>query len=141
MLDGIFNGFELLPADSALVPAEMENYRSAINPEARSKVEQTLREELQEGNYVISPTKPTIISALGAVPKANSDDCSMPVGQVVNSYVPTLEKLHFQSIDDALKLVDSNFFLTKIDLRHAYRSVPVHPANCPALGLLTFSRG
>ncbi len=141
LLDGIINGFELLPADSTLVPAEMENYRSATNPEARPKVEQTLREELREGNYVISPTKPTIVSAIGAVPKANSDelrlihDCSMPKGQGVNSYVPTLEKLHFQSIDDAIKLVDRDYYLAKIDLRHAYRSVPVHPANCPALGL------
>ena len=119
----------------------MENYRSATNTEPRPKVEQTLRDELREGNYVISPTKPTIVSAIGAVPKANSDelrlihDCSMPKGQGVNSYVPTLDKLHFQSIDDAIKLVDREFYLAKIDLRHAYRSVPVHPANCPALGL------
>ena len=146
LLDGILNGFQLIPADSSLSPAEMENYRSATEPPARAKVEATLREELEEGNYVISPSKPTIVSALGAVPKSNSDelrlihDCSMSKGQGVNSYVPTLDKLHFQTIDDAVKLVTPECYLARINLRHAYRSVPIHPANYPATGLKwTFS--
>ena len=141
LLDGIINGFELIPADSTLSPAEMDNYSSSTKPEARDKVEQTLREEIAEGNYIITPTRPTIISALSAVPKAGSDelrlihDCSMPVGKGVNSYVPSLDKLHFQTIDDAVKLVDKEFYLAKIDLRHAYRSVPIHPSNYAATGL------
>ena len=146
LLDGINNGFQLLPANATLLPAEMENYRSATAPEARSKVEATLREELAEGNYVLSPSKPTIVSALGTVPKPNSDelrlihDCSMPKGAGVNSYVPTIDKLHFQTIDDAIKLVDQGYFLAKIDLRHAYRSVPIHPSNYDAMGIKwTFS--
>ena len=59
----------------------------------------------------------------------------MPKGLGVNSYVPSLDKLHFQTIDDAIKLVDEGYFLAKIDLRHAYRSVPIHPSNFPATGL------
>ena len=34
LIDGITNGFELIPADSALAPAEMDNYISATNPSA-----------------------------------------------------------------------------------------------------------
>ena len=146
LLDGIINGFELIPADSTLSPAEMDNYSSSTKPEARDKVEQTLREEIAEGNYIITHTRPTIISALSDVPKAGSDelrlihDCSMPVGKGVNSYVPSLDKLHFQTIDDAVQLVDKEFYLAKIDLRHAYRSVPIHPSNYAATGLKwTFS--
>eukprot|EP00112_Aurelia_sp_Birch-Aquarium-sp1_P008872 Seg199.7 transcript_id=Seg199.7/GoldUCD/mRNA.D3Y31 product="hypothetical protein" protein_id=Seg199.7/GoldUCD/D3Y31 len=88
LLDGIINGFELIPADSPLSPAEMDNYSSSTKPEARDKVEQTLREEIAEGNYNITPTKPTIVSAISAVPKADSQelrlihDCSMPAGNV-----------------------------------------------------------
>ena len=146
LLDGIINGFELIPADSTLSPAEMDNYSSSTKPDARDKVEQTLQEEIGEGNYVITPNRPTIVSALSAVPKAGSQelrlihDCSMPAGRGVNSYVPSLDKFHFQTIDDAVKLVDTEYYLAKIDLRHAYRSVPIHPSNYPATGLKwTFS--
>ena len=85
--DGIINGFELIPADSTLSPAEMDNYSSSTKPDARDKVEQTLQEEIAEGNYVITSNRPTIVSALSAVPKAGSQelrlihDCSMPAGR------------------------------------------------------------
>ena len=146
LLKGIINGFELIPADSTLSPAEMDNYSSSTKPDARDKVEQTLLEEIAEGNYIITPQKPTIVSALSAVPKAGSQevllihDCSMPVGRGVNSYVPSLDKFRFQTIDDAVKLVDKDYYLAKIDLRHAYQSVPIYPSNYPVTGLKwTFS--
>ena len=125
LIDGITNGFELIPADSALAPAEMDNYISVTNPSARAKVEQTIREEIWEGNYVVTQSKPTLVSALGAVLKPDSDklrlihDCSMPPSKGVNSYVPNIDKLRFQTIDDAIKLLDKGYFLAKIDLRHA----------------------
>ena len=68
LLEGIINGFELIPADSTLSPAEMDNHSSSTKPEARDKVEQTLPEEIAEGNYVVTPKKPTIASAISAVP-------------------------------------------------------------------------
>eukprot|EP00795_Rhopilema_esculentum_P008469 gene8469-14460_t len=49
LLEGIIHGFELIPADSPLSPAEMDNYRSSTNPEARDKVEYNLKEEIAEG--------------------------------------------------------------------------------------------
>ena len=86
LLYGIVNGFQLIPANSALAPAEMDNYRSSTKPEARAKVEETIRDEIHQGNYITTQEKPTIVSAIGAVSKANSDelrlihDCSMPEG-------------------------------------------------------------
>ena len=71
-LDGIINGFQLLPADSQLFPAKTDNYQSAVNPEARDEVEQTILQEIEEGNYCISSSKPTIVSALRAIPKPDS---------------------------------------------------------------------
>ena len=140
LLDGVVNGFQLLPADAKLCPAEMDNYNSAISPSSKEKVEATILEELEAGNYIISPEKPVIVSALGAVPKPDSEDlrlihdCSMPPGLGVNSYID-IEKQSFQTLDDACRLIGKDFFIAKIDLRHAYRSVPVHPANREALGL------
>ena len=59
----------------------------------------------------------------------------MPAGKGVNSYVPSLDKFHFQTIDDAVKLVDKDYYFAKIDIRHACKSVPIHPSNYPATGL------
>ena len=104
-------------------------------------MEHTIREEIREGNYVVTKSKPIIVSAIGAVPKPDSDefglihDCSMPKGKGVNSYAPHIDKLCFQSIDDAIKLIDKGYYLAKIDLRHAYRSVPIYPSNYAATGL------
>ena len=118
----------------------MNNYASTTNPLAREKVEATLLEELQAGNYVVTSSKPRIVSALGAVPKPDSEDlrlihdCSMPPGKGVNSYID-IEKQTFQTIDSAVKMIEPGCYMAKIDLRHAYRSVPVHPANHTALGL------
>lgn len=76
-----------------------ENYQSAINPVNRGKVEDTIRDEIRQGNYVVSAIKPRIASALGAIPKAESSelrlihDCSRPHGQAVNDYITTHFKL------------------------------------------------
>ena len=109
LLDSILNGFQLIPASSTLAPAEMDNYGSSTKPEVRAKVERTIQEDLQERSYSVTHSQPTIAGAIGAVAKANSDerrlihDCSMPEGLGVNSYVLSRVKLHFQTIDDAIK--------------------------------------
>lgn len=118
----------------------MENYKSATNPVNKPKVEETIRNEIMHGNYVISATKPRIISALGAIPKPESSeirlihDCSRPHGQAVNDYIET-SSLKFQTLDDAIKLLRPNYYMAKIDLRHAYRSVPINPLNYQFTGL------
>lgn len=124
----------------------MHNYFSTVNSLAFDKVETIIKEEISAGNYKIWPSKPVIISALGAVPKADSEDlrlihdCSMPPGLGVNSYID-IEKQKFQTLDDAARLLRPGYYMAKVDLRHAYRSVPVHPANWSALGLKWRFRG
>ena len=61
-------------------------------------------------------------------------DCSRPHGQALNDYIST-HSFKFQTLDDALALLKRNYFMVKIDLRHAYRSVPIHPSNFVATGL------
>ena len=118
----------------------MDNYRSATCPEAFAQVEQQIQEEIAEGFYVATHTKRTIVSALGAIPKPDSaeyrliHDCSMPSGKGVNSYID-IESFKFQTIDDAVKLIDQGYYIAEIDLRHAYRSIPIHPSNYRATGL------
>ena len=60
-------------------------------------------------------------------------DCSRPHGQAVNDYITT-NSFKFQTLDDATTLLRPNYYMAKIDLRHAYRSVPIHPDNYKATG-------
>ena len=62
-------------------------------------------------------------------------DCSMPKGKGLNSYVPVIDKMSFQTIDNAIKLIGPGYYPGKIDLWHAYHSVPIHPSNYAATGL------
>ena len=89
---------------------------------------------------MVTLTKPVIISELGAIPKPDSTegrlihDCSRLPGQTINDYISTCS-FKFQTLDDAVKLLKPSYFMAKIDLRHAYRSVPIHPSNFAATGL------
>ena len=89
---------------------------------------------------MIFDANPTIISALGAIPKLDSSevclihDCSRLTGQALNDFI-TSHSFKFQNLDHAIKLLRPNYFMANIDLRHAYRSIPIHPNNYPATGL------
>ena len=138
--DGLRNGFQLIPAEAKLQSAEMNNYHSATDPAARDKVEEAVLEELAAGNYFVTDVKPKIISALSAVPKPDSNeirlihDCSQPAGFALNDYAD-IESFKYQSLQDGLAFLRPGYYMAKIDLRHAYRSVHIHPSNYQATGL------
>ena len=140
LIDGITNGFKLAPPGTHFVPVQSKNYKSATSADVKAAVEQTILSKISEGNYVITESKPTIVSALGAIPKPNSSevrlihDCSRPHGQALNDYIST-HSFKFQTLDDAIALLKPNYFMAKIDLRHAYHSVAIHPSNFAATGL------
>ena len=110
----------------------MRNYKSATNPTFKLLVEKTIRNEIQQGNYVITATKPTVVSASGAILKPNSSEVGLihdrfrPYGHVVNEFIST-RYFKFHCLDDAIKLLKPNYFMAKIDLKHAYRSDPPTP--------------
>lgn len=87
LTDGISNGFKLAPPNSNFTPAQQDSYKSATNAVSKATVERTILEEIAEGNYVITDSKPIIIRALGAIPKPDSfevhliRDCSRPIGR------------------------------------------------------------
>ena len=118
----------------------MPNYKSATySAVRRATVEETVGDEIRRGNNVISATKPTVVSALEAIPKPNSTevrlihDCCRPDGHAVNDYI-TKDKFRFQTLDDATRALQPGYYMKKIDLRHAYLSVSIHPSNYQATG-------
>ena len=92
------------------------------------RVEQVIKEEISNGNYVVVQERPVIVSALGTIPKPDSSkvrlihDCSMPVGKGFNSY-SKINYFKFQTLDDAIKMIGPGYFLAKIDLQSANCSV------------------
>ena len=140
IIDGLTNGFEIIPSETVLEKAETSNYKSATASQFRDKVEKQIREEISKGNYVVTQAKPTIVSALGAIPKPQSDkirlihDCSRPQHSNVNSYATT-QHFSYVTVEQAVSMIKPNAYLAKIDLKSAYRHVPIHPSNYSATGL------
>ena len=115
-----------------IAPAECNNYASATRPDRRDQVQKQLQKEIDTGLLITTSHKPTIVNALGAVPKEGSDelrlitDASRPSGASLNSYM-AVNSFIFDTVDTALELVKKDYYQYKIDLRHEYRSVPIHP--------------
>ena len=82
----MLHGFNLIDNDALPIEAECDNYISATDPSVKCIVEKQIREEIDNGNYVVCNDRPTIVSALGAIPKPNGKDirlihdCSRPIG-------------------------------------------------------------
>ena len=117
---------------------ELDNYKSATSN--RQSVEKQIQEEIQNHRYQIVQSKPQIVSALGAIPKRDSNkiriihDCSRPTGHSLNEFAYH-NPFKYQSIQDAVDIISPNYYLAKLDLSNAYRSVRIHPSNFAATGL------
>ncbi|MCK5872999.1 MAG: hypothetical protein KAG26_09245, partial [Methylococcales bacterium] len=146
ILQGVRDGFHIIEQGIDIhTSVHQKNYKSALDPERKPIVEAQIITELEHGHYKKIATKPTIISALGAIPKKDSSkvriihDCSRPAGNAVNDYAYS-SPFRFQKLQDAIDLIIPGCFLAKLDLANAYRSVRIHPSDYAATGLAwTFS--
>ena len=140
LLDGIANGFNIVDDNVNPLPADCENYLSATDPSVKSVVEKQIRLEFENGNYEIVNKRPVIVSALGAIPKQNSDevrlihDCSRPIGTSLNN-LASKYSVKYQTVEEAVNLSSPGCYYVKIDLKSAYRSVNIHPDNYNLTGL------
>lgn len=125
----------------------MTNCKSATGHDVCNKVEKAIREEIEHGIYIVTTENPTIVSALGAILKPHSckirliHDCSRPQHSNVNSYTDRQQRYLYFTVDKVVSLIKSNAYLANIDLKCAYRHVPVHLSNYPATGLARQFRG
>lgn len=139
LLEGITNGFRITDGTSGVKQSTPpSNHRSA--EQHRHQVEKELRSQIAAGHYVMAASQPAIISPIAAVPKRDSTairlihDGSRPVGEAMNDFA-TLHSVKYESIDNAVKLAQQNYFMAKVDLKSAYRYVPIHPDDYRASGL------
>ena len=145
LLDGIANGVRLTDEGSNFEQVETDNYSSTTTPETVELVHEQINTEVENGRYIITASKPAIVSALGAIPKNKTKirlihDCSRPEGKSLNSFA-SLEPVKFQSVAEAASMVKEGYFMAKIDLEAAYSSVLIHPDDHAATGLKWVFKG
>ena len=141
ILAGVQNGFDIIDPEAKPCRVEVKNHPSASpgNPLfdlANAQVTQ----EIINGNYIRVDSPPVIVSPLGAIPKPDGGvriihDCSRPSGRSVNDYVTNTDQHRFQSVDDAAKLIKQGYYMAKVDLKSAYRSVAISKHSCQVTGL------
>ena len=105
----------------------------------RTITQELINAELEQGNYIKVKQQPTIVSAIGTVPKSDGSyrlihDLSRPVGESVND-MATKEPFKMDTITDAANMLKPEWFIAKVDLKAAYRSVAIHPEDAYGLKL------
>lgn len=117
----------------------MQNNLPTRTPNIHPVISEAISEELQSGGYIKCSDSPKIISALSAVPKPDGGirlihDLSRPEGLSVNSYA-SKDYCKYESIHDALSLIQPGWFMAIVDLKSAYRSVHIRPEEYTITGL------
>ena len=96
------------------------------------------------GPYSTPPFPSFQCSGIGVVPKKNGKlriihHLSAPVGNSVNDGIdPSAFSLSYIRIDDAVQTImayGQGALLTKLDIRNAFRLIPVHPSDWSLLGI------
>ncbi|CAC5422626.1 unnamed protein product [Mytilus coruscus] len=148
LLNGIEFGFDIIDCDQLPSSIISKNHPSASpNNPLYEKAHTQVLNEIECGNYKFTSSDPCIISPIGVIPKQDGGirlihDCSRPKGSSVNSLVSEIEKQRFQTLDDAAKLVTKNCFMSKVDLKSAYRSVKLSQRSQKVTGFnWTFPKG
>ena len=137
ILQGVSLGFDILEGKSPEFSADSVNYKSATVT-SRSKAEKQIKQEIRAGNYVPVLSKPQVVSSIGAIPKNNGSvrlihDLSRPKGGV-NAFVDN-SSVSYKTVDQATELIKRGAYLCKVDLKSAYRSIPINPKNYKFMGL------
>lgn len=121
-----------------------KNNKSALRH--REGVTEAIKKEISRGHTAGPFNHPPFpinhVSPLGAVPKPDGTirlimDLSQPVGRSVNDFISKEEfPCKYTPFDEATKLVRQEgrgCLLTKVDIKHAYRLLPVRPEDWPLL--------
>lgn len=130
LIGGVTSGFEFSYKPIECQFYEVPNY---VEDEHAHKVDAALADEFAKGRVVEVPKEFLRgCSALGVVDKDHSGmakvrlvhDLSRPEGCSTND-TTTVQKRKFATVMDAADLIRPGYFMAKIDLSSAYRSIPM----------------
>ena len=86
--------------------------------------------EIRQGNYQVCDVKPPVVSPFSVLPKPDggirlTHDGSQPAGNSMNDYATLEGRYRFETVDNATALMWPGYYMAKVDLKSAYRSVPI----------------
>ena len=144
ILDGLRNGFRT-GFHGAFTETRPNNLMSARNN--KLKVTQAIIKEIQRkhtsGPFKECPIPQLHCSPIGATDKPDGSirlvmDLSQPEGLSINEGIDkTTFSVQYTHFDEATKLVriaGKDCFMCKVDIKHAFRLLPVHPSEWKLLG-------
>ena len=137
MIDGLKNGFDIGFKGEAMA-THPKNLKSASqNKEA---IQQAIDKEVQRGHtagpFPEPPFPITHCSPIGSAPKKDGSvrlimDLSQPHGASINDFISkdqfSCEYSHFDEATDLINKLGKGTLMCKLDIKHAYRLLPVRP--------------
>ena len=143
ILHGLRHGFDIGFQGQILGHTPRNNKSARDN---HIKVTLAINKEISRGHtagpFHQPPFQVNHISPLGAAPKQDGScrlvlDLSQPQGESINDYIDKTEfpcsYMHFDTATELVVRVGMGCYLSKIDIKHAYRLLPVRPADWPLL--------
>lgn len=134
LFNGITDGFDI--TDCPNMPSyDSKNYKSIADPIYKVKMDDIVRNELANGMISVSVDKPHCIRSLGAVPKPGGGmrpitDCSRPDDININCNMNSLvHSFQYKSVDNVTECLKSKEYMAVVDIKNAYRSVPINPSH------------
>ena len=134
----ITDGFPVVEGE--IQEYQCKNYSSILDEVSKGKMDKIIRRELAEGMVSEAKENPICVHALGAVPKPDGGirpitDCSRPEGKSVNNFCGNLFKeFTYKSVDDVVKCLTWGNHMTVVDIKSAYRAVPIMEKHRKYLG-------
>ena len=111
---------------------DMRNYNSILKDKAFGCMNEIVNDELLEGIVSIVKDRPVCIHALGAVDKDNGSsircitDASRPVKVSINNFMEDIvDPFCYIAVKDVAKEMTQDCVMTVLDIKGAYRSIPV----------------
>ena len=143
LVSDIIDGFKVVDdnMDLSSMHYECENYNSVYSPENKAKLDNIIGKELSEGYLKIVHEKPTCIHSMGAVTKPDGGirpitDCSMPSDISVNNYCSNfIQEFQYKNVDNVLAMLQEGDYMVVVDIKSAYRPVPIFTDHRRYLGL------
>lgn len=146
LLHGFQFGFKI-PYEGSREGRLSRNHMSAL--QYPKIVWKKLQDEIAEGRvagpFPDPPFPNLIVSPIGLVPKSTPGefrlifDLSFPKGDSINSHIPPeLASTEYTPFDAAIDLVHQEgqgSYLIKVDVKSAFRLLPIHPSDFPLLGM------
>ena len=146
LIDGLTNGFSIGFNDTAHAPTQPNNLLSAT--QHSKEVTKALQKEIQRGHtsgpFLHPPWKDLHCSPLGSREKKDGSrrlimDLSQPQGNSINDNIEKedfpCQYTHFDNATNMVYNKGKNCLMTKIDIKHAFRLLPVHPTQWILLGI------